>query len=110
MSRSEIAALTRALDARRCAWEVGARFGVLCILLALALRGPWVFWPFAFVGIGILQYHILVLSHEAQHVLIAREKRLNDWIGAWLLAYPFGQPFHSERERHLKHHQTAGYR
>jgi fatty acid desaturase len=108
MSSLEIAALSRALDPARCAVEVGTRFALLLCAVAMALYGPWVLSPVAFLAIGILQYHILVLSHEAQHVLIARSKPLNDRIGAWLLAYPFGQPFHSERARHLKHHQTVG--
>ncbi len=105
---SEIQSLTRDLHPGRCAIEVGTRSILLAGALWLALRGPWFTWPAAFLAIGILQYHFLVLSHEAQHKLIARSPRLNDWLGKWLFAYPFGQTFLSERARHMKHHRTAG--
>lgn len=108
MQESEVKDLIRALDPVRCAWEVGWRFGLLLTALLVATRGPWPLAPFAFLIIGIMQYHILVLSHEAQHVLITRGRSLNDLIGAWALAYPFGQPFFSERARHLAHHRFLG--
>jgi len=76
--------------------------------LRLALTGPWYAWPVAFFLIGILQYNFLILSHEAQHYLVARSRRLNDLIGAWLFAYPFGQPYNSERRRHMAHHRNVG--
>lgn len=104
----EIQSLTRDLHAGRCVLEVGVRAALLAGALWLALSGPWQTWPIAFLAIGILQYHFLVLSHEAQHKLIARSPRLNDWLGKWLFAYPFGQTFLSERARHMKHHRTAG--
>ncbi len=107
-SDSEIQSLTRDLRTGRCAVEVGTRSVVLAAALWLALRGPWFTAPVAFLTIGILQYHFLVLSHEAQHKLIARSPRLNDWLGKWVFAYPFGQAFLSERARHMKHHRTVG--
>lgn len=105
---AKIQAFVRDIRPIRCAIEVGVRAIVLIAALALAIRGPWTTWPIAFVAIGIMQYHFLVLSHEAQHKLIARSPAINDWIGKWLLAYPFGQTFLSERGRHMKHHRTAG--
>jgi fatty acid desaturase len=107
-AETEIQALTRDLRAGRCAVEVGVRALALFAALALAVRGPWFTWPLSFFAVGILQGHFLVLSHEAQHKLLARSPRWNDWIGKWLLAYPFGQTFLSERARHMKHHRTAG--
>lgn len=98
----------RALDTRRCVSAVAIRAVLLLAALWVALRGPWVTWPVAFVAIGILQYHFLVLSHEAQHALIARNRTLNDVIGAGLFGYPFGQPFYSERARHMAHHRLVG--
>ena len=74
----------------------------------VTLSSPWAFWPIGIFLIGVLQYHFAILSHEAQHYLVARSVRLNDLIGAWLFAYPFGQPFHSERARHLAHHRLVG--
>jgi fatty acid desaturase len=78
-------------------------------VLGAATTSPWYVQVPAFVVVGVLQYHMLVLSHEAQHYLIARRRRLNDLIGAWCLAYPFGQPFRSERARHLAHHKLVGH-
>lgn len=107
-SESSPKSYVRALDPRRCLWGVAWRTTLLFAALALALTGPWYAWPVAFVLIGILQYHFLVLSHEAQHYLVARSRRLNDLIGAWFFAYPFGQPYNSERRRHMAHHKYVG--
>ena len=108
MDKNEIRALNNALDPLRCAWEVLSRFAVLAFALMIATRGHIAAAPFAFLLIGICQYHILVLSHEAQHILISRNRRRNDFIGAWCLAYPFGQLFFSERARHMAHHRLVG--
>jgi fatty acid desaturase len=108
MDKSQVRELNNALDPIRCTWEVLARFAVLAIGLAFATRGPLLLAPVAFVLIGVCQYHILVLSHEAQHILISRDRKRNDLIGAWCLAYPFGQLFFSERARHMAHHRLVG--
>jgi len=52
-------------------------------------------------GIGGLA----ALSHEAQHLALLPNRKWNDLVGAWLLAYPVGSIFGVSRAVHLAHHK-----
>ena len=39
---------------------------------------------------------------------VSLPRPLNNWVGAWLYAYPVGIPFHYDRRRHLAHHKRVG--
>jgi fatty acid desaturase len=64
---------------------------VSSILLALAV-------------IGARQLGFAVLMHEAAHRTLFANRRLNDWAGNWLCAYPVWIDLHPYRPYHLKHH------
>lgn len=83
-------------------------FGYLRIAFGLAL---FVYFPsvltfiFAFLiitsGMGVMIH----LSHESQHAALLKNKRWNDFVGAWLCAYPLGSIYGSSRAVHLAHHK-----
>jgi fatty acid desaturase len=42
--------------------------------------------------------------HEASHRSLLSDKRLNDWVGNWLCAYPVWSDIRPYRPYHLQHH------
>ena len=70
---------------------VAVRPNPLTVLLAVAL-------------IGARQLGFAVLMHEAAHHTLFRNRRLNDWAGNWLCAYPIWSDLGPYRRYHLQHH------
>jgi fatty acid desaturase len=79
----------------------------LCFAAAAAWPNPLV-WALAVLGIGVLQYHLTVLSHHGLHAQLARGRRANDAITRWLLLAPIGTPLRAMRNNHLRHHAKLG--
>lgn len=87
----------------------------------LALGGIWgsiasavalfALWPhpltflLAVVVIGSRQFALAVMMHEASHGLLFSSRRLNDWVGQWLCAYPILQDTAPYRPYHATHHR-----
>ena len=46
-----------------------------------------------------------ILGHEAAHKLLFTDKRWNDFIGRWLVAYPSFVPLEAYRRSHFAHHK-----
>ena len=46
-----------------------------------------------------------ILGHEAAHRLLFTDKRLNDLVGRWFVAYPGFVPFEGYRRSHFAHHK-----
>jgi fatty acid desaturase len=71
-------------------------------------------WPnpltvvLALFVIGGRQLGLAVLMHEAAHRTLFRNRRLNDWAGNWLCAYPVWGDLHPYRAYHLQHHAKTG--
>lgn len=66
--------------------------------------GPWS-WPIAFVLMGRAHAQFASLMHEAAHRLLFTNRRLNDWVGDWLLGYPAFTPTGAYRRVHMAHHR-----
>ncbi|MCD9624185.1 fatty acid desaturase [Rhabdothermincola salaria] len=62
-------------------------------------------WIVAFVLMGRAFALFSILAHEAAHRLLFPEKRWNDLVGKWLLAYPAFVPFDAYRRSHFAHHK-----
>ena len=62
-------------------------------------------WIVAFVLMGRAFSQLLILGHEAAHLLLFSNRRLNDFVGKWLLDYPGLVPFEVYRKGHLAHHK-----
>lgn len=65
----------------------------------LAFAGTW-------LAIGALQHRISIIQHEANHYLLFRNRKWNDWIGA-VFAYSIGFTM-SYRRIHYRHHARLG--
>jgi fatty acid desaturase len=58
--------------------------------------------------IGARQLGMAVVMHEAAHRTVFRNRRLNDWVGNWLAAYPVWAEVAPYRTYHLTHHSRTG--
>jgi len=63
---------------------------------------------FALFVIGARQLGMGVVMHEAAHRTLFRNRRLNDWVGNWLAAYPIWTETAPYRAYHLIHHSRTG--
>ena len=45
------------------------------------------------------------LMHEAAHRLLFRNRKINDWVGRWLLGFPSFTPIDLYRRGHMAHHR-----
>jgi fatty acid desaturase len=59
----------------------------------------------AFVLMGPAFARFAILGHEAAHKLLFTNKRLNDAVGRWVLAYPSFVPLDVYRRGHFAHHK-----
>jgi fatty acid desaturase len=59
----------------------------------------------AFVLMGPMEARFAILMHEAAHKLLFTNKRANDWVGTWLVAYPVFTPIALYRRGHFAHHK-----
>src|SRR3546814_2894587 len=46
-----------------------------------------------------------IIGHEAAHKMLFTNKRANDFVGRWLLAYPAFIPLEAYRRGHFAHHK-----
>src|SRR3954454_21354115 len=74
------------------------------IVLAVWLDN-WFMWIAAFLLMGRAHAQFAALMHEAAHRLLFRNKRVNDWVGRWLLGYPSFTPTDLYRRGHMAHHR-----
>ena len=58
--------------------------------------------------IGARQLGFAILMHEAAHRTLLPNRRLNDWAGNWLAAYPIWADTAPYRAYHLVHHAKTG--
>ena len=59
----------------------------------------------AFVLMGPMFARFAILMHEAAHKLLFTNKKWNDWIGTWVIAYPVFTPIQLYRRVHFAHHK-----
>jgi fatty acid desaturase len=84
---------------------------LLCWAQPLVIIGlaVWIANPFAYLVAMVLQgtshARLAILGHEAAHKLLFTNKRANDVVGRWLLAYPAFVPFEAYRRSHFAHHK-----
>ena len=57
-----------------------------------------------FVLMGPMHARFAILMHEAAHKLLFSNKRANDFVGKWLIAYPALVPISIYRRSHFAHH------
>lgn len=113
MPVAELRAELRRIDDLRNAGQVGLVWlqAILTIVatVAIADRLPWYGAVVAFV-VGIVMMgpvfaRFAIIGHEAAHKLLFTNKRLNDFVGKWLVAYPAFVPLEIYRRGHFAHHR-----
>jgi fatty acid desaturase len=104
LSRDDVRALLELRDWK--SWlSIVANWGLVAAAFALV---AW--WPnpltvvVALFVIGARQLGLAILMHEAAHRTLLRNRRLNDWVGNWLCAYPVWSDLRPYRPYHLEHH------
>ncbi len=108
LARDEIAHLLEMNDWRSCG-SVAVDWGLIfaCFALVGAWPNPLTIVVALFV-IGARQLGLAVLMHEAAHRSLFSDRRVNDWVGQWLAAYPIWTDTVVYRAYHLQHHAHTG--
>jgi fatty acid desaturase len=106
LAMPELRAKYRTIADGRNAWTVASLWLVTIGIVELGVRlsNPWVALA-CFIAMGPIHARFAILMHEAAHKLLFTSKRLNDWVGTWLLAYPAMVPISLYRRSHFAHHK-----
>lgn len=81
------------------------------VLVAMAAVAAWpnpITIIAALFVIGSRQLGMAIVMHEAAHRTLFANRRLNDWVGNWLAAYPVWAEVGPYRAYHLVHHSKTG--
>lgn len=84
---------------------------LLCWLQPLVTIGGavWIGHPLAYLAAFVLMgpafARLAILGHEAAHKLLFSNKRWNDAVGRWVIAYPSFVPLDAYRRGHFAHHK-----
>ena len=90
------------------AWMVFHVWAVCILVGAVAVIWPNVVTvPLAILIIGSRQHGMAILVHEAAHGVLFSNRKVNDFIGQYVLAAPYGGDMHAYRHYHLEHHKYA---
>lgn len=107
LSRDELRILRQRSDWRG-AWMVAHAWGLIFGAMAL-----FAWWPnpltflLAVMIVGARQLGLGILMHDAAHGLLLHDRRLNDWAGNWLCAYPQLLDLDIYRPYHFEHHRKT---
>ncbi len=75
------------------------------VVIAAGVINTWWAYVAAFLLMGRGHCLLNILGHEAAHRLLFPNRRVNDFVGRWLLAYPTFQAFTAYRRVHFAHHR-----
>lgn len=78
----------------------------LAIAAFIIFPNPWVYAA-VFLIIGSRQHGLSILAHDTAHGVLFENRALNEWVGKYLLAAPYGGDMLAYRKYHLKHHKYA---
>ena len=107
LSRDELRILRQRSDWRG-AWMVVHAWGLIFGAMAL-----FAWWPnpltflLAVMIVGARQLGLGILMHDAAHGLLFHDRRINDWVGNWLCAYPQLLDLDIYRPYHFEHHRKT---
>jgi fatty acid desaturase len=74
------------------------------VVAAIWIDSP-IAWAAAFILMGRAHAQFASLMHEAAHRLLFSHKKLNDFVGNWLLGYPTLTSTPAYRRVHMAHHR-----
>ena len=88
------------------AWTVTFLWlSTIAIVVGAAWIGHPIAWIVAFVLMGPQYARFASLSHEAAHRLLFSNKRINDFVGRWIVGYPAFVSTDLYRRGHMAHHK-----
>lgn len=96
----------RAKSQARSVWMIAHVWGVVFAAMAM-----FAIWPnpltfiLAVMLIGARQLGMAILMHDAAHGALFHNRKLNDAISNWLIAYPVFIETKSYRAYHIEHHK-----
>ena len=82
------------------AWAVMIAAGAMAVIWPITI-------PIAVMLIGARQLGLAILMHDAAHMALSSDPRVNDFVGQWLCGQPVGATLPSYRNYHLGHHKYA---
>jgi fatty acid desaturase len=97
--------LRRIPNARNSLTVVGAWLQSFGVVAAAAAVNRWWAYLIAFFLMGRAFALLNILAHEAAHRLLFSNRRINDLVGRWFLAYPAFTPLDAYRRVHMAHHR-----
>ena len=77
---------------------------IVIVWLAIVFAHP-ASWIVAFLLMGRQYARFASLGHEAVHRTLFTNKKVNDFVGRWILSYPSWVPFELYRRAHIDHHR-----
>ncbi len=108
LSREEIDSLLEIQDWRGW-WTIVVNWAVIAAAFWLVAWAPNPLTILvALFVIGARQLGMAVVMHEASHRALLSNRKLNDWAGNWLAAYPIWSDLRPYRDYHLVHHAKTG--
>jgi fatty acid desaturase len=94
----------RRIASWRNAVSVAALYVQTGLLIWVSTRYLWLL-PITFLLMGRAFAQFASLMHEAAHRLLFANKRINDWVGRWVLGYPAFTSTDAYRRVHMAHHR-----
>jgi len=82
------------------AWAVMIAAGAMAVIWPITI-------PIAVMLIGARQLGLAILMHDAAHMALSSDPKVNDFVGHWLCGQPVGAGLTSYRNYHLTHHKYA---
>jgi fatty acid desaturase len=100
--RDELRRIPTLRNVLSVAGAVAQTFGVMA---AAVVIDRWWGWVVAFLLMGRGHCLLNILGHEAAHRLLFPNRKVNDFVGRWVLGYPTFQAFTAYRRVHFAHHR-----
>ena len=82
------------------AWGVMIAAGAMAVIWPITI-------PIAVMLIGARQLGLAILMHDAAHMALSSDPKVNDFVGHWICGQPVGAGLSSYRNYHLTHHKYA---
>ena len=100
--RGELRTIANLANVGTVVWALVLSFGVVA---AAGWIDTWWAYVIAFFLMGGGHARLNILGHESAHRLLFSNRRANDWVGRWVLAYPTFQALMAYRRSHFAHHR-----
>jgi fatty acid desaturase len=96
------------IEAWKTLLAIVAEWALIVLAMILLFQAGLVALPITLFCIGTRQRALSTLLHEAGHCLISENRRFNDIIGNFFLAFPLGDSVRRFRSVHVRHHFYLG--